>query len=384
MRNKTAEVVKQNNFPDQMPRLGILSYPIGKKTSPPLSNFRELALAGKKRRITVIVFKPQDVNWSLHRVEGWILKGSDGAAPKWQHVQLPLFDVVYNRIPNRKTENQNEVQWFFQEMNYRGIPFFNPSFLDKWTIFRWIQSNQEINKHLPHSVLFTKSEFMKMLEKNTSVFIKPRLGSLGRGIMRIDMNEQDIIVNILTPRGYETSRFKDYHTVCDWLETKRGSKNYIIQEAIKLARYKNRVFDIRTLVQKDIQGNWTVTGMGARWAAANAHLTHVPNGGQVLPLSTVLAELPNKPGIRMEVLNRHLHDLSINTALTIDKAGGGRFGEMSMDIGLDTQLNLWLIEANSKPFSFDEPAIRQISRNRILDYAIFLFKQREKGSEIDG
>ncbi|NLB18322.1 MAG: hypothetical protein GX825_06255, partial [Syntrophomonadaceae bacterium] len=150
MRIKKNEIAKKASYINTKPRLGILSYTIGKKPRVPLSNFHELALAGKKRNISIIVFLPQDVDWSARKVNGWILEGEEGSAPKWKRSQLPLFTVVYNRIRNRKTERRTEVRDFFRDMEFRKIPYFNPSFLDKWTIWKWIRRDQEVGEHLPH------------------------------------------------------------------------------------------------------------------------------------------------------------------------------------------------------------------------------------------
>ncbi|MCC3377739.1 YheC/YheD family protein, partial [Cohnella sp. REN36] len=44
-------------------------------------------------------------------------------------------------------------------------------------------------------------------------------------------------------------------------------------------------------------------------------------------------------------------------------------GEVSMDIGIDKHAKIWFIEANAKPGKFDEPHIRRLSLQRIVEYA---------------
>ena len=106
------------------PLIGVLSCPIGKRARPILSNYRELIIQGRKRGITVYVFEPQGVDWKRRQVLGWTL--SKGAEKGWLLYKFPLFDVVYNRIPNRNAENRPEVQKCFEHLKRENIRFSIP------------------------------------------------------------------------------------------------------------------------------------------------------------------------------------------------------------------------------------------------------------------
>lgn len=357
------------------PIIGVLSCPIGAKTRPILSNYKELVAQGMKRGITVYVFRPQDVDWVKRHVMGWSLV-KDTGRHKWGLFKFPLFEVVYNRIPNRKSERNPAVKQCLDNLHREKIPFFNPCFLDKWITYNWLIGDRKVSGHLPKTELFNKPGLERMLADFGSVYLKPRLGSVGRGIIRIDKVKTGFRINSRTAKGYVAHTEKGISQVIARIKSIHPLNQYMVQETIDLARYQDRVFDIRTLLQKDIQGKWNVTGIGVRLAAKNAHLTHVPNGGQILPLKTALRDILEANEIKMHVIYDRIIELAQAVAACIDKSSHMAFGELSLDIALDNNLSLWLIEANSKPFRFDEPEIRQLSRNRVLDYATFLTRQK--------
>lgn len=356
------------------PLIGVLSCPIGKRARPILSNYRELIIQGRKRGITVYVFEPQGVDWKRRQVLGWTL--SKGAEKGWLLYKFPLFDVVYNRIPNRNAENRPEVQKCFEHLKRENIPFFNPRYLDKWVVYNLLAKDRKLMGHLPKTQLFSTAGLLEMLDKAGSVYLKPRSGSVGRGIMRIDKMASGFRINVRTGKGYVAYNEKEIAGIAARLKSKQPQKKYIIQETIDLARYQGRIFDIRTLMQKDLQGEWKVTGTGARWAAKNAFLTHVPNDGQVIPLKNALSDVLENSEIRMHVIYDRIMELAYAVGTCIDRNSDMPFGELSLDIALDANLSLWLIEVNSKPFRFDEPGIRILSRNRVLDYATFLTRSK--------
>jgi len=361
-------------FLSNKPLIGVLSCPIGKRTRPILSNYQELIIQGRKRGITVFVFEPKGVDWKHRQVLGWTLV--KGAERGWILYNFPLPDVVYNRIPNRKAESRPEVQRCFEHLKQENIPFFNPCYLDKWVVYNWLAKDRTLMGHLPKTQLFSMVGLNEMLEKAGSVYLKPRLGSVGRGIMRIDKVQSGFRINVRTGKGYATYNEKEIARITARLKSKKPQKEYIIQETIDLARYQGRIFDIRTLIQKDLEGEWKVTGIGARLAAKNAFLTHVPNDGQVIPLKTALGEVLENSEIRMHVIYDRVVELAQAVGTCIDRSSNMAFGELSLDIALDANLSLWLLEVNSKPFRFDEPDIRILSRNRVLDYATFLTRSK--------
>src|SRR5690606_8511114 len=140
---------------------------------------------------------------------------------------------------------------------------------------------------------------------------------------------------------------------------------YIVQQAIPLLTYNGRPFDVRVLVQKDIRGTWKVSGIGIRVAGVGGITTHVPQGGKIVSVKQALYPHFGKNGTQNIVGN--IQDTALKVANTIEQHFE-HLGEMSMDIGITEQGQLWFFEANAKPMKFDEPNIRSTSLRRIIEY----------------
>jgi len=68
---------------------------------------------------------------------------------------------------------------------------------------------------------------------------------------------------------------------------------------------------------------------------------------------------------------------AITLARQIERSAHYRLCEMSMDLGIDSTGHVWFFEANSKPMKFDEPHIRSKSLERIFQYSLFLYRQKQ-------
>jgi hypothetical protein len=143
-------------------------------------------------------------------------------------------------------------------------------------------------------------------------------------------------------------------------------QTYMVQQGIDLATFEGHVYDLRALAQKDGEGDWVVTGMAARVAALGGIVTHVPNGGTRQPLQRVISA-DSFPATR-----QRLYEAARNIPAVLEEEMGQLFGELSLDLALDRHGKVWLIEANAKPFSFDEPAIRGVARENLLEFACYL------------
>jgi hypothetical protein len=158
------------------------------------------------------------------------------------------------------------------------------------------------------------------------------------------------------------------------IQKQSGGDAYIAQQGIQLASFHDRRFDLRALVQKNRRGIWEVTGIGARIAGASSITTHVPRGGRIDDPEKLLTYSFNAE--RAHMLLQKTKTTALLIARQIERASGQRLGEMSMDLGIDSNGNLWFFEANSKPMKFDEPHIRQKSLERIFQYSTFLIRKK--------
>ncbi|MGE5371188.1 MAG: YheC/YheD family protein [Solirubrobacterales bacterium] len=361
------------------PILGILTHPLRiPKTAPPKiirNNFRELVLAGQRMGMTVYVFVADGVAPDGRTVRGITLERVSGKYI-WKETVFPLPDVVYNRIPNRRFEILPPVRDVLRSFrDHYHIPIFNPHFIDKWTLNEWLSKDQKISAYVPETVRFSATGLKQMLKRHSEVYIKPSNGSLGRGIIKVSPAQSGYVCIRQIKGRFCSIRYRSLEKLTSGLKRVIRNQPYMIQQALPLATYHGSGFDIRTLVQKDGNGDWQLTGMAVRASKAGAHVTHVVNGGYAVPLRKALLHVTQHNEPKTEALLERLFAFARMLPARLEAASGMRFGEFSFDIGLSRDSSIWIIEANAKPFKFDEDEIRLVSRRRVLEYAAYLCRQ---------
>lgn len=339
-----------------------------------LHNFLDLIQTGERLGVDVYVVTTKDFNLSGNEIYGFRYNSQN---KKWSRELVPAPQVVYNRIPYRKMEMKPEVQQTIQACNRSSsVHLFNPSFFNKWTLFSWLNGAKDSKPYMPDTKQLSSADDMSsLLRKHAVLYLKPVKGKAGKGIMRIDR-----ITTKSAQTQYRLSRQVDKQMTYSvhnstselWNEWNRhrGSNEYIVQQGIALARYKQRAYDLRALIQKTSKGEWSVSGVGARVAGKASITTHVPRGGSIDDPFKLLSQ-GFGPKEAKSILKR-VETAAVTLATQIEKSSGNQLGEMSMDIGVDVGGHIWFFEANSKPMKFDEPKIRKKSLERIIRYSLYL------------
>lgn len=339
-----------------------------------LHNFLDLIGTGERLGVDVYVVTTKDFNLTGNDIHGYRYNAQK---KKWSRELVPAPQVVYNRIPYRKMEMKPEVQQTIQACNRSSsIHLFNPSFFNKWTLFSWLNSAKESKPYMPDTKqLSSADDLSSLLRKHAVLYLKPVKGKAGKGIMRIDrITTKNHQTQYRLSRQVDKQMTYSYHNSTSelWSEWNlhRGSNEYIVQQGIALARYNQRAYDLRALIQKTSKGEWSVSGIGARVAGKASITTHVPRGGSIDDPFKLLSDGFGAKEAK-KILKR-VETAAVTLATQIEKSSGHQLGEMSMDIGVDVGGHIWFFEANSKPMKFDEPKIRKKSLERIIRYSLYL------------
>jgi hypothetical protein len=347
-------------------------------------NFADIIRTGRTMGVSVYVITPSGFKNNMnspHTVRGYLLDHRTHSL-NWIPAELPLPNVVYNRIPTRTAEQKPEVQQIVKQlMHTPGIHFFNPGFFDKWSLYRQLSTSQRLRQFLPETIRLENLEELKqMLERYPSVYLKPANGKAGIKMMRVDKKSDGYELHYQS--AAEKKRFSITSPVSLWTHVQQLKKpgSYILQQGIPLAHYHGRPFDVRMLLQKDGSGNWGLTGAGIRVAGETAISTHVPMGGKIESLDQVLQAVF---GSKKEEVKEKIENIGVELASFIESKHSSPLGEMSIDLGIETNGKMWFFEANSKPMKFDEPDIRIRSLRRIIQYSLYLseFPQSLKGEK---
>lgn len=337
------------------------------------ANFRDIVKIGQEQDCDVYVVTAKDLKLNAKKVQGYSFSTEDKF---WRKQWFPLPDVIYNRIPLREDERKPEVRRKIDEcIQHETIHFFNPYFFNKWRLFDWLKKNRTTKALVPDTKkMVGPKTLLTMLKKYGSLYLKPDSGKAGKGIMLLQLEETAVKPFRLTIQGKRNRnivyRTASLLTLWKRIKAESGQAPYIMQESIKLTSYRDRHFDLRVLVQKTGKGVWMITGVGARLAGRKRITTHVPQGGSIEEPEKLLT-----PTFGADVASFLLSRLKSNAlviAKQIEKESGFMLGEMSMDLGIDIEGQIWFFEANAKPMKFDEPHIRKKSLERIFQYSQYL------------
>jgi hypothetical protein len=300
-----------------------------------------------------VVFAPEDA--SEDGVKGIIYLPHQDS---WSLVSAPLPDVIYNRVPFRKSEQADSFHKAAAFFSNRKIPFFNPSFLEKFECYKRLKQDPGLIRFLPDTILIEDGPGLEsFLMKHKDLYVKPNSSFKGKGILRTVLdNGRSIRVQTL---GGQTMHESFAHFWKEWRPLFEGQE-YIAQEAVYAATPDGLRNDFRILAHGRA-GKYEVTGIGIRQAEENDITTHIPNGGRLIPY---------------EDYRTADHDEFIQEAVqkTGEALSGGLgwFGEFSMDAGYAGNGRYAIYEINSKPMKFDE---KNIEAERIRRLADILFEK---------
>lgn len=350
------------------------------------NNFIDIIRTGSEMGVSVCVVTVKDLKPKHNKTIGHMYNTT---TKQWHQQVIGLPRVLYNRIPQREDEARPDVQQTLRAvMRNSNVRMFNPTFFDKWSLFEWLNKAKTTAKYIPATRKMSGIHELEALFKlHSSVYMKPVSGKAGKGIMKAERTfsrldrRPEYSLSVQETKGSVVHRFAKMSQLWAKIQEEAGDEEYIAQQAVTIARYKKRAFDLRLLVQKTYKGDWDVTGIGARLAGKLSITTHVPRGGSIDDPEKLLAAGFGSEGAKRILMRARKAALAI--ARQVEKKSGYMLGEMSMDMGVDVHGAIWFFEANSKPMKFDEPHIRKKSLERIVQYSLYLIRaQHAKSSGV--
>lgn len=365
------------------PYVGVLTAP-QRKSSLPSRSFgrdteylRELCAAGKHLGLIAFVLPYDAVRFRTARVFGRVPELRRGG--RWHIREFPFPDVLFNRIPSRAQERSPQAR---RVLNYalqqRSVQVFNQGFMDKWSMYAELSKHPDIRHMVPRTARFQGRPMLKSwLRRFRSVYLKPSSGSLGEGIIVVELTPQGVVCWF---RNRRQKPVREHAAGIDgiWnrIRPMVSGRRYLIQPDLRLLDVDGSPFDVRLLMQRNISGRWLRTKMFARIARRGEYASNISRGGSGVPLDEVLARVRPR---QAERLLRDVRKVGAMVARAVENTSQCPVGELGIDIGIDRRLNLWLIEVNGKPHvDVVKPSTtdraREASVRRPMEYAIHLYR----------
>ncbi len=334
---------------------------------------RELVEACAAQGAYVYFFTPSQLDASSATVEGWVYQEG------WRMMTMPVPDVVNNRLTTRKLENRPSVQHFMKEVKIRHkATVFNEKFLDKTEVFDALKKDESLVRYLPESHLLRNYTMLKsMCSRYNNIFLKPVRGSLGKGIIRIARSEgTGYQAMFATTAGTRKQHYANLVKLYSTISAKMKTVRYQIQQGLQLIEIQKRPVDFRALVQKNAEGKWKITSIVARTAGSQHFVSNLARGGTLSTVGEAVARSNLQTGVNRSDATQRLQQAALNIARGIDAHIPAHFGELGIDLALDTTGKVWLLEVNSKPSKNDNTPLNdnkiRPSVRMMIQYSRFL------------
>lgn len=337
-----------------------------------------LSEIGAKMAAEIFIFTPSCIDWRSKTTRGYVYKRVTENNGIWAESRYPLPDVVYDRIPSRAIEARENIKSARRRLkNIEDLKYFNPSFLNKWRVYKLLNTNEELSPYLPETKPLTSANLADMLNHHKVVFIKPSNGSQGKGIVKARKDKNTgIILGLFGCQRIRRINAGNSIEFLSKIDSITKNKSYIVQQGIDLIKYQNSTFDIRIIYQKNGLGTWAISKKFVRVAAPKSSITNLSSGGRTERSVIVLKHVFHNDKNLIDEKNSEMEKLCEMIANTLESNSESIFGELGLDIGIDKKGQLWLIEVNSKPRKTTQTEMSKIivhnTFSRPLEYAVYL------------
>lgn len=317
---------------------------------------------GKELGLRPVFFHPRHVR-SNGKVKGYVWNGSQ-LVPQLQ----PIPRVIHNRVLTGDPKSRRVIQQLSRnQLVFNGLVVRN-----KWKVHQLLWKNPKVRAYLPHTVTYAKHQLRQFLDRYRIVYVKPAIGSVGIGVVRIERDGSHYRF-ISSKQRSVFSRSQLETELSKWI----GKKRFLIQQGIPLARYAGNTFDIRVSVQKNRERQWTVSGMVAKVANQKNKLSNLSRGGHALPLRTVLQEMFTQE--EQDEIWGKISTAAIELARQYERHYPS-LADLGMDMGIDDKGNPYLIEINVRDqrysfFKAGEIEMFKQTYRRPLEYAWTLLRE---------
>jgi hypothetical protein len=330
--------------------------------------FKELSLLGRENGILVFVFSPRQLDARSQTVEGYYY---DLSQQKWQKKTFPLPDLIYDRCFYEGPAHFQSYQPYIKHLKMLQVPFLGYGLKGKWEVYEILGEIEALKSYTPKSIVVTQLSAILSELREHPIILKPIAGSQGKSIYKLELTGPDTIISGRDNRNRMFQERIPTKRLPEWLKKRIAPKRYLVQPYLNLTTKDGRAFDIRSLVQKNREAEWSLTGMAARCGKKDSLTSNLHGGGDVYP---ALAFLCDQFGdIQGRTIYNRLQMLSIEICSALEEKHG-RLVEVGVDFGVDRDQNIWLLEANSKPGRsvfkvIQDPQARKASVERLIEYA---------------
>ncbi|WP_307719874.1 YheC/YheD family protein [Paenibacillus sp. 598K] len=215
--------------------------------------------------------------------------------------------------------------------------------VSKWSKTSVLLEDGSIAAHIPLTRKLSHESLLAMLKQYNMVYVKPDRGTFGIGVIRVETSGDG---GYRYQEGTRVRTFASYDPMYHSLKQLIGNRTYLVQRGIHLLRHRKRRFDLRVMVQKSPSGAWESTGIIGRLAHPGKIVTNYHSGGTPMAFGELMAT--HLPTAEQPAYTTRLERLGERVARRLQRIYPG-LKEIGIDVAIDTQLQPWILEVNTKP-----------------------------------
>jgi glutathione synthase/RimK-type ligase-like ATP-grasp enzyme len=192
-------------------------------------------------------------------------------------------------------------------------------------------------------VRYSPTQLQEVLQRHSSVVIKPAIGSGGHGVVKIQKQNGK---NYTLHTGLKKMTLNRKNLP---LQIKQliGSRKYIIQQTIQLISYNNRPIDFRILLIKP-KNTWIYGGVMGKCARKGKFVTNHGQGGTPMTLQKAINSSQLRNRTRPNTMEKKLQTLGAQVSKTFDQYSTS-FRVLGLDVAIDKKAKPWILEVNTYP-----------------------------------
>ncbi|QGQ96522.1 YheC/YheD family protein [Paenibacillus psychroresistens] len=216
----------------------------------------------------------------------------------------------------------------------------------KWSKTKVLLQNKLIRKYIPKTRKLNKRVLKSMLKEFKMIYLKPVNGTAGRGVIRAEKLKSNGKKTYKYQQGKEKRKFPSVSALYRKIKKSKVKRPYIAQQGIHLLKHKNRLFDLRIMVQRNSEKEWETTGIIGRAAHPQKIVTNYHNGGTPLSFKKIFKShlTARKTKKYKKTLKKFGKDVAGAMSHKYPK-----LNMLGVDVGVDKKLTPWIIEVNTNP-----------------------------------
>lgn len=333
--------------------------------------------ANKEVKNTLYYFSLDQVRLKERKIKGYYWHNRDN---RWYRQEFPFPDILYLRGSIDKSYAQTFTA-LCNVINKKKGGIITHYRFDKWRLYQIMARDPVMKSYLPVTRTARHQYDLKMMLQGFNVvYLKSHLGKKGENILRIET---------LPGGGYRYSYYQNellteksvssFQTLLGVVKRFFMGKKFLIQQAIPLLRYKNRLIDMRAELQRNGDGDLVIVGISVRCGKPGSPIT---THGKAYKFESFYTEKMGYSKEKMEALQRSIKEFLFAVYEYID-SNYDRYAEIGIDFAVDTNDNIWFIEANAQSTkvslntAYGQSALLR-NYKTLLEYAKYLSRKSVK------